>query len=470
MKLRRAGALGAVALGSALAALALTRLWIPGKLFQQVEETTLDWRSQARPSRPPGESPVVLVMFDSASVAEWPYLAPFPRGVLAELVEVVRRSGARAIGVDVLLDRRYPALDSLDGGEARLRGALRRAGNVVLVSITEDAGAGRVHLPPDPFFASVAAGVGVADLPTPYEPVRDGALAVDAGGRLHPGFATTLYALATGGSADSLLARAAAEGRFRFPGLAERWSRLPRRGTAAAVPLLFRGPPSRPGHNDRAFLAFSAADLLALGDAVPPEWFAGKVVLLGSGFHAEDRFRTPHYADNPDAGERGKLAGWTYGVELHATLLENLLTGSFPRALPGWAVGALLLGVALAAAAATFGAGIAWGATAALGLALLNAGVAFWAFGAHALVLPVAAPALAAALAFAGATSWVSIVEGREKRVIRAAFSRYLAPALVDELVDDPSRLRLGGEKRSVSILFCDLEGFTALAETRDPH
>jgi adenylate cyclase len=75
------------------------------------------------------------------------------------------------------------------------------------------------------------------------------------------------------------------------------------------------------------------------------------------------------------------------------------------------------------------------------------------------------APALAglfAALA-QGATDFSR--ERAMRRAVSEAFGRYLSPALVERLAADPSSLRLGGEKREVSILFCDLRGFTVLSE-----
>lgn len=58
----------------------------------------------------------------------------------------------------------------------------------------------------------------------------------------------------------------------------------------------------------------------------------------------------------------------------------------------------------------------------------------------------------------------------RQRDQIKATFKRYLAPAVVDELIKHPERLNLGGEKRELSILFSDLVGFTSLSEGRDAH
>ena len=55
-----------------------------------------------------------------------------------------------------------------------------------------------------------------------------------------------------------------------------------------------------------------------------------------------------------------------------------------------------------------------------------------------------------------------------EKRQVRGAFSRYLSPAVVERLARDPGSLKLGGEMRSMTLMFCDIRGFTAISETLD--
>ena len=56
-----------------------------------------------------------------------------------------------------------------------------------------------------------------------------------------------------------------------------------------------------------------------------------------------------------------------------------------------------------------------------------------------------------------------------DKRQVRGAFSRYLSPALVEQLAANPDRLRLGGEMREMTLLFCDIRGFTTISEQFDP-
>jgi len=57
----------------------------------------------------------------------------------------------------------------------------------------------------------------------------------------------------------------------------------------------------------------------------------------------------------------------------------------------------------------------------------------------------------------------------QQKKFIRQAFSRYISPEIVDQLIQDPSRLSLGGERFEITCVFTDLAGFTSLIEKKDP-
>jgi adenylate cyclase len=61
-------------------------------------------------------------------------------------------------------------------------------------------------------------------------------------------------------------------------------------------------------------------------------------------------------------------------------------------------------------------------------------------------------------------------LEGRQKRFIKNAFSQYLSPVFIEELIRNPEKLKLGGERRVISIFFSDLQGFTGLSEKLDPE
>jgi adenylate cyclase len=173
-----------------------------------------------------------------------------------------------------------------------------------------------------------------------------------------------------------------------------------------------------------------------------------------------------------------------YGVEIHANTLQNMLDGEYVR--PTGVAGELFLLLLTAAAAGglTFRSGAGCGAAAALAAALATIAYAWWAWagvvyvpGGELLALgerfrwiPVGAPIVSGMLAYVGSVAYVAVVEGRDKRRIKGAFAKYVSPDVVDEIAEDPAALRLGGQKRPLTILFSDLSGFTTLAENMDPE
>lgn len=460
-----------IAAGAGIIAFSLTTLQFFEGSVGQLEYSTIDYRVRSSAKKTnPDSSQVRLVLFDSSFVSSWPYLSPFPRAALASLIDGATQAGAKVIGLDVYLDRRYPDLNAIDSGDVKLRNAIQRAGNVVLVAPTPfDTATGKYTLlPPDPYFAEVAAAVASAETPTPYETIRDGVLTVSTDRGLVPSFALALYAKAQDLDLDALLTRAERENRLDLPGLAADYARLPG-NSIQTLPIRFEGPPSRVDADDGAFRglsAFAVSQLAATGAAAFLD-LKDKVVLLGSGFHDSERYRTPFYSAKD---EGGKTYGWTYGVEIHANALQNLLTGHYMKPLH-WLLKLLLaIAIATAVATVTFARGTKWGGASAALAAIATAVVALIAFDRSALVLPIVAPALASLLSFVGSTSYVSIVEGREKRMIKGAFGKFVSPRVADQLMSDPSRLKLGGDRVQISMLFSDLAGFTSMSEMLDPQ
>lgn len=159
------------------------------------------------------------------------------------------------------------------------------------------------------------------------------------------------------------------------------------------------------------------------------------------------------------------------GVEIHAQLLEQVLTGGGLQR-PAWSrgaepitltVGGLLVGVV----ALTSPALLSLAATAVM-LAAIWAG-AWWGFSAHGLLLDPVMVSLVLALSFVMASLVHHFASERRQAWIRQAFSRYVSPNLVAHLIDHPGALELGGKRQWCSFVFTDLAGFTALMEQMDP-
>ncbi len=221
---------------------------------------------------------------------------------------------------------------------------------------------------------------------------------------------------------------------------------------ATLVP--FRGPG---GVGGGSFKYISAADLLA--KRVPDAALKDKIVLLGT--------TAPGLLDL-----RVTPVGETYpGVEVHANLISGLLDGkTFVK--PDYAVGfevviLLLSGVTLAFALPLLSAPRAVGVSIAVVGALV--GLNFWLYLGSGLVLPLASALVMALTAFALNMSYGYFVESRSKRELANLFGTYVPPELVDEMVKDPDSYSMKATNKDLTVMFCDMRGFTKMSETMEP-
>lgn len=157
------------------------------------------------------------------------------------------------------------------------------------------------------------------------------------------------------------------------------------------------------------------------------------------------------------------------GVEVHATFLDNLLAGDFMRDVPAWAAALAALLLSMGAAIAIRFGRHAWQNVLAFVLVIptpASLGFAAYAIGYW---LPVVFLLTAVSLAMTGSLVLNYAMEGRQKRFIKGAFKQYLSPVVIEELVQNPERLKLGGELRELSIFFSDIRGFTGISERLNP-
>lgn len=386
--------------------------------FRLADARLVDLVLTAAPPRPSPD--VVVVAIDEPSFADVGVRWPWPRSLHGRLVRALRAAGARAIGFDVVFAE--PSDPAEDAAFAAALGpdVVLGADESLIVSANADA---MVRAEPLPAFTAGGAASGLVSM------VLDGDGALR---RLPPypdGFAARLLA-------------AAGEPVPPVPA-----------GSLIASP----GPA-------RTYRTVSYYQALDPAGMLPPDTFRDAIVLVGLSLQAvpdvkasgTDAFATPFTTVT------GKLVP---GVEVQAAVLDSLRRGLAVRPLGRGAELALAALAAFAAAVmlrrGTHPAAIA--AAAAAAAAMVGASAA------GLVTVRVWASPLAPALAFTGVVTVQGIAdfaaERRMRRRIVHAFGQYLAPAMVARLARDPGALKLGGERRTLTILFCDLRGFTTIAE-----
>lgn len=159
------------------------------------------------------------------------------------------------------------------------------------------------------------------------------------------------------------------------------------------------------------------------------------------------------------------LSPTTPGVEYNATVLDNLLHRNFIRRTPiPFDIG---LSVLLAIAASTLCLAPLAGRAQFILLPLLFAAyiAATFAAGHAGYWIPLALPMSAMLLAVIAALGFQYQSEGRKRRQVRHAFQHYVSSSVIDQILEDPANLSLGGERREVTVFFCDIAGFTSISE-----
>ena len=460
--------------------------------IEQVRWLIFDTYQRIKPRPYDPNLPVKIVDIDEESLAQlgqWPW----PRHTMADLVRRLGRAGAAVIALDILFaepDRTSPerilplwpsipevealrkrayALPSHDG---MLSEAMTQTRVVTGFILTREPGGdlpmvkGTVAYAgddPRPFMVSyggaainlleieiVAVGNGsLVGTPDRDQVFRRIPLVVRIGDQMYPSLTTEALRVAQG--AKSILIKSSgASGETAF-GKQTGINNI-RVGkmvipTDAHGRLLVHFSPRTPERYIPAWEVFEAD--------FNPERINGQIILIGTsaaGLH--DIRATP-------------LNPITPGVEIHAQVIEHIMTGKFLQR-PDFATGAeltfmLVLGFALIFLLPRIGA--IW-STLLGGLATVAAiGGSWYAFDALGWLVDPVVPAIVAGTVFLSKTLLVYLNSESERRQVRDAFSHYLSPVLVEQLARNPEQLKLGGEIKSMSILFSDIRGFTQISE-----
>jgi adenylate cyclase len=390
---------------------------------------------------------VVVVGIDDASVAE---IGPWPwsREVYGRLLEQLAL--APVVSFDLILD-----VPGDPEGDRAFVQAMGNHGGAVLATMfsffQED---GEVYtellIPADPFWETLLA-TGFVNTPQDQDNKVRNITPVDLNLMEEPYPALSI--------ATSLLAMGHAPDDLELIGSSLRVGEriVPLTGDGKLL-LDFYGPAE-------TIPTYSLADVVF--GRIPPEEFLDKVVLVGVTsplFH--DQVQTPFTKGNMVLD--GKLA--PPGVELHATVVENMLHGEFFNRAPTPLNLALLVLGGFLALFLTAKRNPWTGLAITVGiLVLFTATVTHFWFRNH-YWLNLAAPAMSVSLTYVGLTIEGYVRAEMDRRRTKALFGRYVSPAVVEQLLANPEQVELGGIRQEVTVMFSDIRGFTSYSEGRPPE
>ena len=225
--------------------------------------------------------------------------------------------------------------------------------------------------------------------------------------------------------------------------------------------LRYRGDPLKEYLNKSMHAVLQSAEDFASGrePLLPPDVFDDCFVFVGLyGQGLFDIFHTP-------------IASVYPGMGVHVTLLDNLLMGDFITKAPnGIAVLLIVASVVLVVFLVLYTGRAAVSVAGLVGALAVLIIAGFWAFYAG-WWIPMVAPIAALILAFLTATLYSYATEGKDKRFIKNAFSRILSPKVIDQIIADPSQLKLGGERRKMTAIFTDIQRFSSISsELQDQY
>ena len=221
-----------------------------------------------------------------------------------------------------------------------------------------------------------------------------------------------------------------------------------------------------PKFDDRPVFSSLPIDLFANPDTAPAfaEQIRGRHVLIGGDIVDIDQFETPL---TPLTGKM------TIGLELHANLLAQVLDGKVAPPVPPpfiWIIAALA--VAMAVLTALVPARWWWQALFISAQIALFGGLPFWlqARGFDTQHLPALGWAVGWVMSFAAIGSAARAVGSEQRRFAQSALGKYLPADIASQILAEPDKLALHGERRPIFVVFTDLEGFTKLSHAIEPE
>jgi len=377
--------------------------------------------------------PIVIVGIDEDSFAELGKQWPWTRDVHAELVDQLSSGGAAVIGFDVLFAEPSPNA-AADQAFAR---AIKNAGNVVLAAnlsyVKSEHFEQLTRVSPLDSLIEAGAQAGIANIDLDSD----------------------LVSRKLAGYGDSLWRELLKAYGNKHPGASPQHIEV---GTHAR----FVGP-------DHSFKYASYYQALNPDEYLPLNFFKDKIVIIGLDIttspdpasHRTEQFATPFFL----VSDR-----MTPGVEIHANFVANGLLGTSLTQTKGY-VPILLLGLLLGIASLSMSKiNNLLNGLVVIALLILPIALSALFFARFNLWMPSLGVVIGVMLFYLTRTGIAYILTLQSQRAIRKAFAMYVSREVVNELIENPDKLVLGGEKRELTIMFTDLANFTSVCEKLTPE
>ena len=399
-------------------------------LAQDAERALYDVRALVAARHVDQDDRIVLVVYTDETLAATGKRSPLDRALLGEALRRIDRLGAKAIGIDILIDQPQPEDPGLLAAFRSMRTPtwLAFASNATnpafmqtwqeefLARLLRSTAPGDVH----PASIRIQADSDNVMRSWPDQPHSLPPLLANALSPLHPEFRHYQ------GSID-----------YRLP-------RAEDRPVFASLPIDLFG---------------SDAGAAAMADAI-----RGRYVLIGGDISDVDQFETPATRLTHQT---------TTGLEVHAHMLAQLLDGRLLQPIAPWALAALAILVVVAGALTAMVDVRLW----VLALILLAQAAFFIAVpffmafrGVDTQGLPMFGWGAGWMMAYAAVGTAARAVGSQQRRFAEGALGKYLPVDIANQIMRDPDQLALHGEKREIYALFSDLEGFTKLSHAIPPE
>jgi len=452
--------------------------------LKKVELLTLDYRYQSRYERLATngelkdfatEGQVIVVSISDEDSRAMPESFPFPRSYYAHLIENLNRAGARTIAFDITFQ------EAREGDDA-LREVLKKYDNVILaVKVSEGQGTSQAYVRSiersyDNAFYDVNKRVGVVSII--YD--RDGVARryfpmMTIGDYLTPTFAFAalnsyfkLPADTVSEVTDEWILLQGKQGNFRVIPRYDRGSMLLNYyGPNKTIPRISFSQ----AIDDAGFKTKDELDAevdIDLFDEETARLFRNKIVLVGSVMPEERDIHTVPIK-NPDG------ASTMDGVEIHATALQNILDQNYITVADTPTEITLILMISVLAF---------WGLLrikqikirytflveigAVVVVVLLIGGIfeaSVFLFAGSNTLVNIVNPSVALVFCYFGTAVYQYLTERQQKAMIKGVFSHYISAAVVNDLVNNPEKAKLGGDRRELTVFFSDIAGFTSISE-----